>query len=231
MAVLTAPAGMALDDFYVMVGSKRFDAGEDWPGYIEKKLNEGFDKAASGVERAAKAHLQNVVKYVEHFHGTRPWNGKLVNDSNRLQRRSGGTIEKFKKSAEVKTKGPGLGSVEAKLDVGVFGIHLEGGIVRARRSKYLTIPLPAACDRRGVPLKRSSRDWPDTFVIRSRKGNLLICDNKGPGGALRPLYLLKASVRIPPRLAQLPAIWDAYVNRYEKALIAEIERAIDSIQW
>lgn len=231
MATITAPpaGSTSLDEFYVLVGRTRFDPGADWPGYIEKRLNEGFDKAAGGIAKAAQAHLNNVVKWVEHFHGSRPWNGKVRNESNRLQRRSGGTIEAFKKSAKVAKTGPGLNTVDAKVNVGVFGIHLDGGVIRARRSKYLTIPLPPAMDRRGVPLKKSARDWPDTFVMKSKKGNLLICQRRGD--KVVPLYLLKSSVRIPPRLNQLPGIWDAYVNRYERALIAEIERSIDAIVW
>lgn len=220
---------VSLMDFMVVVGSQSFEMSADWPGYIGQQLNAGIDASATGVQRAARTHLTNVSKYVEHFHGSKPWNGRLKNDSNRLQRRSGGTIERFKASQRVSATGNGLDKVDAQMNVGVFGIHLTGGVVSARRSRYLTIPLPAACDRRGVPLKRRARDWPNTFVITSKSGNPLIVHKVG--GRIVPLYVLKPSVRIPPRLIDLPKVWDGYVNRYEIALVTEIERAIDSIKW
>jgi hypothetical protein len=77
--------------------------------------------------------------------------------------------------------------------------HEFGAVIRATRSEYLTIPLPAALDSNGVPLRRSARMWANTFVARSRRGNLLIFQNR-PGGAIVPLYVLKREVRIPPRL-------------------------------
>ena len=82
---------------------------------------------------------------------------------------------------------------------GYVGIHERGGTIRPRRARYLTIPLPAALDSRGVALRARARDWPDTFIATSRRGNLIIFQRRGRKEVV-PLYVLKKSVRIPPRL-------------------------------
>ena len=49
-----------------------------------------------------------------------------------------------------------------------------GGTISAKNGKFLCIPLPAALDSNGLPLKSSPRDWPNTFCAKSKAGNLLI---------------------------------------------------------
>lgn len=79
-----------------------------------------------------------------------------------------------------------------------MSFHEKGGIIRARSARYLTVPLPAALNADGTPIHIRARDWPDTFVIMSRRNNLLIVQRRGR--QIVPLYVLKKSVRIPPRL-------------------------------
>lgn len=79
-----------------------------------------------------------------------------------------------------------------------MAVHEHGAIVRARRSQYLTIPLEAALDANGIPKKRSARDWRNTFIAKSRAGNLIIFHREGR--RITPLYVLKKRVRIPARL-------------------------------
>lgn len=83
---------------------------------------------------------------------------------------------------------------------GIAVVHEQGATIRPKSAQYLTIPLPAALNPNGTPKRRSARDWQNTFVQRSKKGNLLIFQ-KGRGGNLVPLYVLKKQVRIPKRLA------------------------------
>lgn len=64
----------------------------------------------------------------------------------------------------------------------------KGGQIKAKRVKYLTIPFPG--------VKGRARNFPDTFVLRSKKGNLIIAERRGATG-FRPLFLLKPSVMIP----------------------------------
>lgn len=76
--------------------------------------------------------------------------------------------------------------------------HEFGAVIRARGNGWLTIPLRAALDNRGVPIQPTARAWANTFVQRSRAGNLLIFQKRGRD--IVPLYVLKKEVRIPPRL-------------------------------
>lgn len=77
-------------------------------------------------------------------------------------------------------------------------IHETGGIVKPRNSKYLAIPLPAALTAAGV-LKKRPRDYSDTFVRKSKGGNLMIFQKVGQRGKIRALFVLKKSVTIPAR--------------------------------
>ncbi len=117
-----------------------------------------------------------------------------------------------------------LETVEGQISTGNMTIHETGGTVRPRRSRYLTIPLPAAMDSRGVPLRRRARDWDNTFVARSRRGNLLIFRRDGLG--LTPLYLLKPSVRIKPRLGLEDAVVENGLSYFERRAFEEISREL-----
>jgi hypothetical protein len=108
--------------------------------------------------------------------------------------------------------GGGLTSKYAK-------IQDEGGTIRPKNKKYLAIPLPGT---KGVP----ANFRPDSFVIKSKTGNLLIVqrkwkkvrggENSRQTGQLIPLFVLKKEVTLPAtrwfsrpmaqRLAYLEAI-------------------------
>lgn len=77
-------------------------------------------------------------------------------------------------------------------------IHETGGMISATKSKYLTIPLDAAKTAAGAPRKAKARDWPNTFILRTKGGELLIVQKNGKKGII-PLYILKKSVNIPKR--------------------------------
>ena len=114
-----------------------------------------------------------------------------------LRTRTGYAVRSIKRSVKVSTEG-------RRLYIGKVGgtdylnVHEDGAIVYARGSKYLTVPLSAAKDARGVPLKARARDWGNTFVARNKKGNLIIYQKRGR--SMVPLYILVRSVYIPPRL-------------------------------
>ena len=168
--------------------------------------------------------LQQVANRMKELHSN-PWNGGVVNDSDRLQSRSGAGLQSIIDS--VKTQGPSgdllaVGSISA----GSLSVHEVGAVVKATRAQYLTIPLPAALDPRGVPLRARARDWDNTFVRRSRAGNLIIF-RKLPGAReLTPLYILKDSVTIRPRLGMEPEL-DTQMGYFETKLWNELSVAID----
>jgi len=87
--------------------------------------------------------------------------------------------------------------IKAIIGSGIFGrravkyarIHELGGKIRPKRAKMLTIPLPG--------VKGRAANYPDAFIIRSKKGNLLIVEKSGLG--IKPLFALKSEVDIPAR--------------------------------
>ena len=123
-----------------------------------------------------------------------PW--PTATGTNRLSSRSGAGVKSILESVDVKVH---AGEVTGHIG-GIFylGTQEYGGVIRVKRSKYLTIPLPAALDARGVPLKKRAREWANTFVKRSKAGNLIIFQKTASG--IVPLYVLKKRVTIPKRL-------------------------------
>jgi len=81
--------------------------------------------------------------------------------------------------------GTGVGNTK---EVVYARIQDKGGEIKAKK-KYLTIPFPGVMG--------SARDYVGAFFIKSKTGKLMLCERKGKGG-IRPLFLLKTSVKIPP---------------------------------
>jgi phage gpG-like protein len=73
-------------------------------------------------------------------------------------------------------------------------IHEYGGTITGR--PWLTIPLPEAKTAAGV-VRMTARSWPDTFIQKSKAGNIIIFQNQGDD--IIPLFVLKRSVDIPER--------------------------------
>jgi hypothetical protein len=106
--------------------------------------------------------------------------------------------------------------LNAIVNVHEFGTKGKGGklpSITPKRSNWLTVPLPAALTRSGRPKKKRARDWPNTFIFKSRKGKLLIAQRHGK--QLVFLYVLKKKVDIAPRLHYM-VTWRRW--KREKAL-------------
>lgn len=112
---------------------------------------------------------------------------------------SGGIIGKYKGGTRsgqlrrsIKFNIRGLKSY-FQLEIGSFGVKYsrileKGGVIYPKRKQWLTVPLPG--------VKGWARNYPNAFIIKSKKGNLLIVEKKGKAG-IKPLFVLKKSVRIP----------------------------------
>lgn len=168
-----------------------------------RALSEGLNPRKLGVDRIVRRELRDMLDTVAEAMAQRhstPWRpGTRLSTGVRggkLAKRSGRTLRAIKRSVKVQ----GSGSEITGTIGGPFYLHVHenGATIRARKARFLTIPLPAALTSRGVPKKRRARDWPNTFVQRSKRGNLIIFQKRG--GRLVPLYLLKKRVRIPRRL-------------------------------
>ena len=76
-----------------------------------------------------------------------------------------------------------------------------GGTVTPKGHPYLAIPIMEnGAERRTA----KPRQYENTFVAKSRNGNLIIFQtvakaSKGKPAKIRPLFVLKTSVTIPPR--------------------------------
>jgi hypothetical protein len=180
----------------ISVGGKVFDNLEAGVDHLVTELERDTDNAVLAVGVEMQRALQLVAKSIAEKHAN-PWNGSVVNTSRYLQARSGGGIRSILQSVRMTDNTPKL--VGAQISTGALTVHETGATVTAKRAKYLTIPLPAALDSVGLPLRARARDWDNTFVARSKKGTLLIF--RKDGKEITPLYLLKRSVYIPPRLA------------------------------
>lgn len=192
---------------------------------IQKRISESVDASSKPLTREMRRTLQRVAREMERRH-SRPWNGMVVNPSDRLQRRSGGGLRSIRNSIDV-FNAASINEVRGQITTGNMTVHETGATIRPRRAQYLTIPLPAALDQRGVPLRERARDWDNTFVARSRSGNLLIF-RKTPGlNDIAPLYILKREVTIRPRLGMEKVIINDALPFFERRAFEAISREID----
>ncbi|QIG76086.1 putative morphogenesis protein [Rhizobium phage RHph_I4] len=205
----------------VIVGGRAYKKVEEAFDALYDQMENGLSSASVPLSKAIREALQLVARKMEQQHSG-PWNGRVVNDTQNLQKRSGG-IKRIRDT--IKVKGNTIETLEGTIGTAGFAIHETGGVITAKRSKYLTIPLPAAMDGRGVPLRKRARDWDKTFVARSRRGNLLIF-RKEAGGGVTPLYLLKPSVRIPARLGLEKALINDALPYFERKAFEVISNAI-----
>ena len=142
-----------------------------------------------------------------------------------LSKRSGKLASQFT-DENIMVSDAGEPSVSFTLS-GIAAVHERGATIRAKNAQYLTIPLPAALNSNGTPTRPTAKSWSNTFVQRSKKGNLLIFQ-KQAGGGIIPLYVLKKSVVIPKRLAfeeAFEAGLDLVADKLAEELIREFNNA------
>jgi len=129
---------------------------------------------------------RGVTSYLKKF-----YREKDANEPNKLapgrrthfwNRRIGGNVQA--------PKSEGTGKVVVAIDGDILPHKIKGGTITAKRSKYLTIPLaPEAYDRR-------ARRFPDLFVIKSKKGNLLLVKpDKSSGSVPRQKFSAKKEAK------------------------------------
>jgi hypothetical protein len=177
--------------------SQRFyDASLGLKAFAEHQ-EKAFKDVPQIISRELRSYLELVMEALEQRHG-KPYPGGTGPKS--LSRRSGHMLEYMKES--IRVEGNSIATITGYLSVpGDRKIHENGGVLKPKKAKYLTIPLPAALNSNGTPKKPSARSWENTFVIRSKAGNLLIVQKRG--AQIIPLYVLKTEVYIPPRLGLL----------------------------
>jgi len=197
-----------------MADDLKFDFDLEFRG-AQFEASEGLQERADGLERSIEQlprdlrelvldHLQKVEEQLTQRH-SRPYSPGQSRSRKRLRKRSGDLLKSIRESVNV------TGTTIDEL-VGVIGSDLryaavqEEGATITKEDGYMTIPLDAALTSQGTKKKASARDWPNTFVKESRKGNLLIFQRRGNG--IVPLYLLRKEVTIPPRLGMGQTFFD-----------------------
>jgi hypothetical protein len=135
--------------------------------------------------------------------------------SMRLNRISGRGLDSIRNSIRVRMNG--RQGMVGMISAGRMGIHEEGGTVRARNGRYLAIPTVYADGLSGP------RDVDNGFFKRTRKGNLFLFERQG--NSIKPMYLMKKSVKIKPRLG-LAKTLEAHLPHFEAKLVAAFLRGI-----
>lgn len=185
-----------------------------------------FDQAVRKIPKTLQIQLgrllHNVAQQMVQKHST-SYSG-IKEGGAALKRRSGKALRSIMQSVSSEA-GSTIESVHGSIGgIGYLSIHEYGGTVTAKRAKYLTIPTEHALDSKGNPLKPRARDWKDTFIARSKAGNLIIFQNQGAGKKPIPLYVLKRSVQIKPRLGMRKAL-----ERGSDKMIRDIMREVDRL--
>jgi hypothetical protein len=196
---------------------KRWTGAEAGLRAFGETVQKDWDGSAKVLSKEMRSFLAQVAEALRSRHSG-GWPGGTTSQS--LSKRTGSLTDAIVKSVSVvgSTFSDLKGTIGAP-GIAYAGIQEKGGTIKAKNAKFLCIPLPAALDGRGVPLKSSPRDWPNTFVAQSKAGNLLIFQKRGT--AVIPLYVLKSSVTIPPRLGMQKTI-DAGLPYF-------VERAMDAM--
>lgn len=185
---------------------------------LAARFRESQDELGIPVSREMRRFLQEQMAELASRHGG------SITTSTTLARRSGKLMAALRRAARVKETAKlskVTGRVKLRSD---RAVHEDGGRIKPTSGQYVTVPLPAALNSNGTPKKQRARDWTNTFMAKSRKGNLLIFQRKG--GRLVPLYALKESVTVPARLGAVRSARDAAPIFAGRALSAMIDHLL-----
>jgi hypothetical protein len=201
---------------------KRYKDAEVGLRTFYRALKADWDGSAKVLSVELRDFLVSVTEALEQRHGAGWPSGTSPKT---LSKRSGGMLKSIVES--VRVNGTTFDTITGEIGGSrIARVQEFGATITPKKAKYLTIPLPAALDQRGVPLKKSARDWDNTFVARSKAGNLIIFQRRG--AIIVPLYVLKTSVTIPPRLgmgATLSAGIPYFVDRAMDAMVRSVVSA------
>jgi hypothetical protein len=209
-------------EIYFEFRNQRFQDAAKGLQVFHKALKADWDGSAKLLSVELRTFLDSVAQALASRHsggypgGTTPQT---------LSKRSGSLIETIIGSVTV--SGSTFATIQGTIGGSMIAAVQEfGATITPKTAQFLTVPLPAALDSNGVPLKKSARDWQNTFVAKTKKGNLVIF--RKDGAQIVPLYVLKTSVTIPARLgmqatltAGLPYFVDRSMDNIVKAVLAQ----------
>ena len=174
------------------------------PASALKRWARDFDKGIEAISPAIQDTLKEYVLAVSqemrrrHSNTWTPGARLSAGEAKgRMNLRSGNMIQKLLGGVKFE-RGRG-GAAATFSGPSWLSVHEYGAVITPKRAKYLTIPLPAAMDSRGVPFKKSLSEWENTKMVPTKRGNgYLVYQERG--NRIIPLYVLVTSVKIPPRL-------------------------------
>jgi hypothetical protein len=159
-------------------------------------------------DQLAKAIIPRLIQRAQEFR-TRLLVRSRLRGRPGLDSHSGQMALSFKQDPDGAVDGQSLDSfrlTEYSTHPGVL-VQEKGATIGPVKGSHLAIPLAAAKTSSGV--KRGGvRSFSDTFVRKSKAGNLIVFQRNGKGEKPTPLFLLRKSVTIPPRLQYLES-WQA----------------------
>lgn len=205
--------------------NKRFTDAAKGLAYLGKEISSDWDGAAKVLSVELRNFLDTVAAALVSRHGA-AWPGGT--GAKTLSRRSGGLVASITRS--VRVEGSTFGDIRGYIGAAFPAhVHEYGATIKPKKAKFLTVPLPAALDSSGIPLRRSAREWQNTFVAKTKRGNLVIFQKRGT--QIVPLYVLRTQVTIPPRLgmqetlnAGLPYFVDKVSDQMVKAMLSEASK-------
>lgn len=174
--------------------NRRFRDAEQGFRVFARAIKKDWDGAAKVLSTELREFLDGVAQaLVERHSGAWP----AGTTENTLSKRSGSLLNTIVQSVNV--EGQTFQTIRGTIGGSrIAAVQEFGATIRPKNAKFLTVPLPAALNSDGTPKKKSAREWQNTFVARSKAGNLIIFQRQGT--QIVPLYVLKTSVKIPPRL-------------------------------
>jgi len=199
--------------------SQRYKDAAAGLGAFARAIKDDWERVTPVLKRELETFLKGVsASMVARHSGS--WPGGTT--AKTLSSRSGRALRSIEES--IKVTGDTMDTVQGQIG-GVHYLRIQefGGTIVPKTAKYLTVPLPAALDGAGVPIHKSARDWDNTFVARSKAGNLLIFQKRGKD--VVPLYVLVKSVTIPPRLGMRDTLNEGrsyFVERAMKNMLKEM---------
>jgi len=203
---------------------KVFESPADGIRLLASKIQKAPAKATTVLTEDVRLYLTQIAMQLAAKHGA-AWPGGT--SSNSLSRRSGELVSSILNGVRVDKTFSAGGMVGYIYGNEYTRAHENGVTLSAHGARYLAIPLPTALNANGTPIHSNPRDWPNTFVGVSRLGNLLIFMRQG--AEIIPLYVLKTSVVLRPRLgiaelskSNLPYFMDRVANTVAAAFTDKI---------
>ena len=204
-------------------GGRRFASAEKGLRQFAGTLGRNLGDLDPIVKKNVRIMLDTIVTALKRRHRSPFVYGRRMPEGDRtgkLQQRSRDSLRSLERGKSVTGSGDNIqGILRGRASLLV---HEEGATIRSR-GKLMAIPLEAALTKRGIPRKLKPRDWKNTFVAKSKKGNHIILQRKGRG--IIPLYFLTKKVVIPRRLGLVVTVQTA-IPLFEDRVFGQLTRAL-----